>query len=272
MIMICVKNILHTLTVLTSIITFTTNGMEIVASKKIEKSLPTTNADIYINWPESHRGRHGIFANGLKRVHFPLESELKTIKNAGIEVSLYDPCIPVMVITNNINLQNIAETLHIQNINVMNHDGIISCIHFPRSIPAKYLWNLTTGSSLELTIHGHPVKMTCKKNPKINNEDFHQQFEKRMKKFYARPIFSTTEEELISKKIIIKTITAPDKICYQDGTTITQQFHSYTHGENGYPNEKALAKSIINEQIPQNISYFKALRNRELTGSFKKNR
>src|SRR5262249_16946782 len=115
---------------------------------------------------------------------------------------------------------------------------------FPDSIPAQLLWNLTTNSTLELTVHGHPVKLICKKNPLINNTEFHEQFNLRMNKFYNYPssvICNNPTKELIPAGILIETILDSHTNIDADGDTTTITRCSYTWGPNGCSNEKKFA-------------------------------
>jgi hypothetical protein len=227
--------------------------------QKTETLLPIITAEIYIYKKETKGGWAGC-----TYVHYADRADRNTWKKAGLTIFPYDLCIPIQAMVNEINWTR-------NKIDIKNHENkTASCEKFPYCLPAKYLWNLTTNSSFYLTIHEYPVKMICKKNPKIDDKEFHLQFEERMEHLYKNPSSGACQpiEHLVPNEIFIKT----DKVIHPtEGYVIkypNKDKEYYIVGKNGIANEQQFTKKIAQEKI--NTSYFKALKQRELTGSFKK--
>jgi hypothetical protein len=104
-------------------------------------------------------------------------------------------------------------------------------------------------------VHGLLTKLICCKNENINTKEFHEQFNKRMKKFYNDPrstINDDPENELIPAKVIIEKILRSHTD--EDGEIIILE-NAYEWGKNGCKNEKDFIKIII-------APYIKAYNNR----------
>lgn len=205
---------------------------------------------------------HGGFNFVHEPVYHPSKWERKYLQEAGITASIYDPCIPVEITF------------------AIDADHKFSKIRSTQSglflirpiIPVKYLINFSTKSIITLNLYGHSVKFVCEKNPLINNKGFHQQFEKRMKKYYKNPkswadIGRPAEEELIPAGIVIELKHTPNVVInHIDGSIMTTNYcTTYTHGPNGYPNELALAKLAAGKEklLPYNNSMYRFIMNRE---------
>jgi hypothetical protein len=179
-----------------------------------------------------------------KQVYYPASWGQKYIVSSGIEVSQYDPCIGVKIKINDINWRN---NLQKQKKNTRFLDRPL--------IPAKYLLNLSTNSVFECILYGDLIKLTCKKNPLIDKNEFHQQFDMRMKNFYTDPEAwankqRPAEMDLIPAGIVVKIKYAPDTIIQSpSGTTITREHCIYQHGPNGCPDEFALAKLATGKKL-----------------------
>jgi hypothetical protein len=188
-------------------------------------------------------------------VYYPVKWERNYLKKAGIEVSIYDPCMPVEIEFNN--APSSFDTLR---------NNPKSGLFLRRSIiPVKDLINLSTKSILRLVLYNHPVELVCEKNPAINNEAFHKQFEIRMKKFYDEPeswanLREPAKEQLIPLGIIIKIKHAPDTVTVlPSGGILTHQNCTYISGPNGLTSDLQLAKQIAK---PHDNSMFRHIMNR----------
>jgi hypothetical protein len=171
---------------------------------------------------------------------------------------------------------------------------------FKKVIPLKHTFNLNDGSILttvkrtgaqlypkDSTLKDKQflVKIACATNPKLiirttkpNEKDkgttFAQQRGIAKNEFFIfkdsiASIWMDGEDnvqELIKAGVIKKFGTNAQ---YINGTRYAE-YDTFHHSSNGISNDQQLRQSIIDEQIPTQISYVKALRNRELTGSFRK--
>lgn len=170
----------------------------------------------------------------------------------------------------------------------LNSDPLI--IKFKKAIPLKHTFNLNDGSLLTTVkktgaqlYPNNPllknkqflVKIVCAKNPKLEKNSFAQQKYIAKESFYKEPSTWVDEkdsiQELIDAEIIKKNRTEQTNFRTINGVWEQgRKYDVFEHGPKGIANDKALKQSIIEEKISQNTSCFKALRQRELTGSFKK--
>ena len=178
-----------------------------------------------------------------------------------------------------------------------------SVITFKKVIPLKHTFNLNDGSTLTtvkktgaqlypnkpaLKDQQFLVKIVCAKNPILKKNSFAQDRNFAKKQFYKEASTWIDEkdnvQELIDAQLIRKNGT--EKI-WDSITNEWRKFDRFEHGPNGVSNDKAIRQSIIDEKIVPirfpliliasqeekivtNKSCFRSLRNRELTGSFKK--
>ena len=170
-------------------------------------------------------------------------------------------------------------------------------IKFKKVVPLKHTFNLNDGSLL-MTVQRdgsrlYPnipplrdkqllIKIVCAKNPKLIDNLWHKtkdnsfalQRYSAKKSFFKEPTtwIDTKDnvEELIKAGVIENIGTGFLLSSTNFEGDQYRQWKNFTHGPHGCPNDKILQQSIIEEKIPLNISCFKALRNRELTGSFRK--
>lgn len=139
------------------------------------------------------------------------------------------------------------------------------------------------------------ITATCIKNPKLEGNSFAEQFNNAMNKFYEDPgtpwVDMEHKDELEDTGIIRKTavVQIPRIVLSPHGPLFAYiECILFEHGPNGCPDEKTFIQSIIDEKIVPlrspliltasekevpitHKSYFRSLRNRELTGSFGKN-
>jgi hypothetical protein len=176
-------------------------------------------------------------------------------------------------------------------------------------LPAKQFFNYTDGSELRLhetdeykffqndpILKEIPVEIiaTCIKNPTLEGNSFAEQFKNAMSEFYEDPGMPLVDEEhkdeLEDTGIIITSAIVDISYTIHGPHTPTTgriQQTLFTHGPNGCPDEKTFIQSMIDEKIVPlrspliltasekeapitHKSYFRSLRNRELTGSFGK--
>lgn len=231
--------------------------------EKITTPCSIINAEIYIkkqspgsNWGLIHEDVHFIHKSYRKKIS----------KRIGINTALVnDPFMPIVVMVNGDNWSQ--EPIILQN--------NIKINKFPESIPAKLLWNLTTESILNLTVDGYPVKLVCKKNKLINNDEFHEQFNLRMKKLYENPDSGTKdcpEVELTPANVMTRILLATTIVIDADGrgTTTTKEYSPCLWGPNGCSSEKAFG--LINAKkalIPYNNNVFNLVTQRQINPKFK---
>lgn len=162
-------------------------------------------------------------------------------------------------------------------------------IKLKKVIPLKHTFNLNDGSLLatikrdgaqlypnnpSLKDKQFLIKIVCAKNPKLNGNSFAQQRYIAKKEFYKEPNTWADEkdsiQELIDAEIIKKIKT--ELIISQTGNEAWEQkkIDVFGHGPKGISNDEVLRQSLLKEKIPHNKSCFKTLRNRELTGSFRR--
>ncbi len=267
------KNTLLTLTLPLLMTTLTTNGMEITPFKKTNNEITVVKCSAMI----FKHPRDASVTYTFKKKH----EDLFNYNN--LQSNLEDPIIALK-------MDNTSE-----------NEGFLQ-------LPAKQFFNLPdksllqiyekNGSIISKNYGPKPILINalCQKNPKLDGDTFAEQFNNAMNKFYIAPSVEIDEKnqtELEDAGIIkinneiqtsypnVKFPTHP----WSDRNSWKQIMNSrnspsffyvennenmISHGPNGISNEKALVKSIINEKIPEKTSYFKALRNRELTGSFRK--
>jgi hypothetical protein len=172
-------------------------------------------------------------------------------------------------------------------------------VKFKKVIPLKHTFNLNDGSLLTtvkktgaqlypndplLKDKQFLIKIICAKNPKLEKKSFAQDRHFAKEQFFYKEASIWVGEkdniqELIDAEIIKKKKT--ERIMVQMGNEAWQQKNNdiFGHGPQGIANDEALRQSIIAEKIPllrqgfegqAHTSCFKALRQRELTGSFRK--
>jgi hypothetical protein len=161
-----------------------------------------------------------------------------------------------------------------------------SNVKFQKVIPLKHCFNLNDGSVLTTVKRNgsqlYPnnpslkdkqflVKIVCAKNPILKDNSFALQRHTAQNEFYEDPSASIWVDK---KDNIQELVDAGILKMEKSGYFMTQSIQSekldtFGHGPNGCSNKETLIKSIIDEKMPVNKSYFKSLKNRELTGSFK---
>lgn len=162
-----------------------------------------------------------------------------------------------------------------------------SIVNFQKVLPLKHTFNLNDGSILttvkrngsQLYPHNELlknkqflVKILCAKNPILKDKSFALQRHTAQNEFYNDPSASIwvnerdNIQELVDAKII--KLKSTEWVMTQPNQEY-KKLNIFGHGPHGCSNKEVFVKSIIDEKIPANKSYFKSLKNRELTGSFK---
>jgi hypothetical protein len=230
-----------------------------------KEALPTIYAELSI---KKHIPAGRLLGPIRDCAHLATERERKKINETiGVLSSINTPFIPVTVSVRRSSNNN-TTTYSWSNWPLPIENKNESIARFPSSIPAKLLWNLSTGSILNLTVHGYPVKLQCYNNTTIDNKEFHEQCKMYMENFYHRPYSAKgycQEHKLTSAGILTLAITNEDEIANNENA---MPFYSYQWGPNGCPNEKVFIQSIINEKMPTNKNVFKSIMHQQINGKY----
>jgi hypothetical protein len=166
----------------------------------------------------------------------------------------------------------------------------LSNVKFNKAIPLKHTFNLNGGSVLTTVKRNgsqlYPnnpslqdkqflVKIVCAKNPILKDNSFALQRHTAQNEFYNDPSASIWIDEKDNIQELVKAgilkLKSTEYVMTQSNNERPEykKHDIFGHGTNGCSNKETLIKSIIDEKMPVNKSYFKSLKNRELTGSFK---
>lgn len=219
-----------------------------------KKALPIIYGELSI---KKHIPRDGRGIPAPEFAHLATERERKNInKTIGVLSSINTPFIPVTVSVKQLSNNN-TTTHSWSNWPIPVENTNKSIARFPSSVPAELLWNLSTGSILNLTVHGYPVKLQCYNNTAIDNKEFHEQFTMYMENFYHQPFAAKgycPEHKLTSAGVLTLAITNTEEIANNENAI---PFYSHQWGPNGCPNEEHLVEMMAAPRIePYNKSKF----------------
>ena len=149
-------------------------------------------------------------------------------------------------------------------------------------LPAKDFIHCTDGSLIQFyALHkGIPIltNATCRKNSKISNKSFREQYNIYIDNFFQKPNIAcaTTEQVkeledagIITSKTVYIAVGVIDELTEQPVLLGYDTRIKHSHGPNSYKDKKDVEKSILREKIPHNLKILNALAKRERNGSFK---
>ncbi len=208
----------------------------------------------------------GEIASWAPDLNFPIHYATQSVHTKlNLPSTIKDPVMPFKIVDNFFNIK------------------------FKKVIPLKHTFNLNDGSILTTVKRNgsqlYPnnpllrdkqfvIKIICVKNPKLEGKSFAQQRYVAKEQFYKNPQFWAEPKQELQQLVSAGIVNKKTQWSLSQTNNDTPEYREYDavkHGPNGCASDKILRQSIIEEKILPGTSYFKALRNRELTGSFRKN-